>query len=291
MPSHWTYNGDWNSDSDLDQGDIVLPTDGLSSLFAEVHPHFCDRKYVGYIVLTQSCDLVKRRGNCAARYINLGVIRQLDSVVCDLLGAVCKTVASGVYLTESRAEGRKLLGRLFNQNEQSLGLFYLHPDAEVGIGKPSVALLRIGVALRAEHYNLLQGARSGRLQPEFRNKLGWLVGNIYSRIGTVDWSEQPGGKETIRALTDRLLDEHARWVSTEARDAAVRARVMFDDLEPEEVATRIAGYQPVSPKEQALECVARVVKAVLSERDEELTNRLVNRLRNDQSFSQSFRRS
>ena len=43
--------------------------------------------------------------------------------------------------------------------EQKLGLFYLFPDGEIGIGENAVAFLRISVAFRAEHYNLMTRAR------------------------------------------------------------------------------------------------------------------------------------
>lgn len=291
MPTHWTYDGTWNTADDLEQGDVLLPTDGLSSLFDRVLPHFCDRKYVGFIILTQSCDLVRRKGVCTARYINLAVIRQLDAVLAAFLDTVCDTVREGVYLTESKLDAKKLLARVFNQNEQNLGLFYLHPDVDVGIGKPSVALLRVSVAFRVKHYDVIREARTGRLTPEFRNKLGWLVGNIFSRIGTPDWSEQPDGKETINKLTTRLLQEHALWIVRAAKEAAEEAGIDIQKLPREEIAPTLAKHEPPPPKDEALACVQRVIRDVLSDVPEKVVERVLQRLRNDERFSMVFRRA
>ena len=79
-----------------------------------------------------------------------------------------------------------------NQNEQALGLFYLYPDEEVRIAEHSCRhCLQVSVALRAkEHYASLHDARCGRLAAEFQGKLGWLMGNLFSRVGTKDWPKR-----------------------------------------------------------------------------------------------------
>src|SRR5207247_8080250 len=96
---------------------------------------------------------------------------------------------------------QQFLERVINQNEQAHGLFYLHPDADVGIAVPAAAMLRVSISLRSrEHYNVLKAARCGRLRAEFRNKLGWLTGNLYSRVDTPDWADEDGGAEASKAL-------------------------------------------------------------------------------------------
>ena len=70
---------------------------------------------------------------------------------------------AGVFRMNKKGKARELLERLLDQNEQALGLFYLHSDSDLGIGDPSVAYLRITVALKTDHYPILQGARKGRL--------------------------------------------------------------------------------------------------------------------------------
>ncbi len=185
MAGHWTYVDNVNSDDDLRQGDILLPTDALRHLFAEVHPYFDDEKYLGFLVVTQTCDLVRDR---CAQYISVAAVRQLSAVVPGLLDTVCHPLGhSGVYNEKDRSRANDFLQRLFNQNEQRLGLFFLCADAEAGIGSDAVAFLRVSVSFQQQHYDTLRAARSGRLTEPFANKLGWLVGNLYARVGTDDW--------------------------------------------------------------------------------------------------------
>ena len=101
--------------------------------------------------------------------------------------------------------------------------------------------------------------------PEFRNKLGWLVGNIFSRIGTPDWSEKPGGKKAVDEMTARLLKEHGSWVAEAATEAAREAGVNIDRLPPEEIARTLERHLPPAPREQVLACVKDVFSRVLDE--------------------------
>ena len=99
MPSHWTYT-DCCPEDDLEQGDIILPTEQLKSLFARVHQHFCDPKYVGFVVLTQSCDLVRRDdGVCKAKHITLAVVRELHYNYRTKMFGIWKAHGKGRVLT------------------------------------------------------------------------------------------------------------------------------------------------------------------------------------------------
>ncbi len=301
MHNHWTYEA-FKPKDDLAQGDILLPNDELRQLFDSVYPRFLRNKYVGFIVLTQSCDLAqRRRRGCSAQYISLAVIVELSGVLTNLLNRVCRPLIEGVYLDEWRSEARKLLGRVFNQNEQGLGLFYLHPNADVGIVVESVALLRVSVAFSAEHYDVMRNARQGRLALEFKNKLGWLVGNIYSRVGTRDWSSEPDGQRVMDEMTTRFLDDDdcAIWVSADAHEAAKDAGIKIGDLPREEILGTLEQYAPLAPRDEALVCVKEVVTSVLgehltdSETDDraEILKNILHRLRNNQSFGLAFKRA
>jgi hypothetical protein len=256
------------------QGDILWPTDNLKNLLREVHPHFCDPKYIAFIIITQSCDLLPRDSKpCKADYINLSVVRDMESCLSQFLDNVCKKVASGVYLERSKMEASQLLSRVLNQNEQALGLFYLHPDTDtVGISEYAVALLRVSVALRAhEHYQLLQDARKGRLAIGFREKLGWLVGNLYSRIGTPDWHDQPNGDEIMKGIISQLIDSDMYfWINKALVNAAKEAGVQIDKIPREDMMTKLKDYQPLPFKEQIAEAAKEEASAIISRLPEEL---------------------
>jgi len=179
---------------------------------------------------------------------------------------VCEKVSQGVYLRGSRVEANQLLTRILNQNEQALGLFYLHPDTDtIGISDYAVALLRVTVALRAkEHYELLQRVRKGRLAGQFRNKLGWLVGNLYSRVGTPDWFDQENGEKKLNELINHLIDsDFYTWVSKSLINAAKKSGVRIEEIPPDKVMPTLAKYQPIPFKEQIAEAAKQEVNKII----------------------------
>ena len=84
--------------------------------------------------------------------------------------------------------------------------FYLEPDGDLELAVPSTTLLRVSFALGVEHYETIKKARRGRLGAQFRNKLGWLTGNLYSRVDTPDWPETVG-KEDADTKIDKIFDD------------------------------------------------------------------------------------
>lgn len=113
MPSHWTYE-EKRPDGDLFQGDIIERTKPLLDVLGLVHSYFCDEKYLGFIVLSQTCDLVTRGSECKAKYINLAVIRTLESMMPTFLRDMCGTVIPGVYYEDGRADVKELIERIIN---------------------------------------------------------------------------------------------------------------------------------------------------------------------------------
>ena len=174
MVLHWTYENIERDDDDLKQGDIIFPTDKLRQVLRQAYSYFDDSRCLGFLVVTQCCDLVNRGTKlCKSDYISLAVIQDLETLIATVLDKVCNKVSERVYSTDSKAAAHDLVTRIFNQNEQAFGLFYLHPDEAVKIAEEAVALLRVTVTLPTlDHYKILQEARCGRLLPEFRNKLG-----------------------------------------------------------------------------------------------------------------------
>lgn len=189
-----------------------------------------------------------------------------------------------IFRTSDKADARRLLERVLNQNEQSMGLFFLHEDTEAGIGEPAVAFLRVAVALRSEHYEALREARIGRITPEFRAKLGWLIGNLYVRPATPDWSDALGGKKKFDELIRQYLDE-AQWIDDEIVENATAKGVDVALATPSE----LEGLRPPSRLDRALDEIraelVRVMPAVVADD----VRRLQNRLRNSRKFLKLFK--
>jgi hypothetical protein len=71
------------------------------------------------------------------------------------------------------------------------------------------------VALRVEHYDVCLSAKIAQLQDIFAAKIGWAVGNIYSRVGTPDIEEKlDNAEEYKREFFRDSLEPRAIWLST-----------------------------------------------------------------------------
>jgi hypothetical protein len=285
MPNHWTYK-DFRLDEDLSQGDIIARAPPILAILDKIHSYFCNSKYLSFVILTQSCDLVMRGGACKARQIGLGVVRALDEILPDTLAELCGTAAPGVYRQDARIAAQQFLERVINQNEQGHGFFYLHPDADVGIAVPAVAMLRVSIALRSrEHYNVLKAARCGRLGAEFRNKLGWLTGNLYSRVDTPDWADNDGGQEASRTLIASLLNgvgEQNVWLPDSWLQAARAKRIDLAKLPRDQVYATLLPLAPPPPLAAALDRVKSKATQLLAELGESHLQRIPELARNDE---------
>lgn len=294
MPLHWTYS-EFDPDQDLQQGDILRPdNEGLRALFREIHQHFCDPKYRGFMVTTQTCDLVLRSQGCSARYINLVAIRALNDVLFPLLDTVSAKLVEGIYYEDKKRDAKQLIERIFNQNESALGLFYLHQDADVALVEPCVALLRVGVDFRVDHYEVIRKARCGRLAPQFQAKLGWMLGNLYSRVATDDWYEKPNGRSFLRKMTETAIKGDGssiapKWVKREWVDAARQKGIEIESIPPDQLDDILEQHRPPTPVEQVIEQVTIAVKDVLPWVCSEEMRKIVNRLENNPLFRASFK--
>lgn len=278
---HWTYT-ECAPESDLQQGDIIEPSADLAAVLREVHPHFCDPKYLGFIVASQTCDLVLRKGEPKAPYISLGVIRPLVQILPGLLQQSLVPVKDGVpiFAQREKGEARQLLERLLDQNEQSLGLFYLHGDAEAcGFIDPAVCLLRVTVSLKAIHYPILRASRRGRLASEFQGKLGWLLGNLYARPAAPDWVEKGSKRERDAIIKSHL--EKSEWIDDRLVDAFRARKGQIESDSIGDVLEELERFRPPTALSEALDAILNEVAKVMSEASEEQRTKLRNRLKNN----------
>lgn len=284
MPTHWTY-ADCVPESDLAQGDIIRRTPELLDVLRQAHSHFCDEKYVAFAVLSQSCDLVRRRGPCKTRYITLAVVRELDKALAPVLDEFCGTGVPGVLAEEFRHVADQLISRIVNQNEQALGLFYLHPDADLGIAAPSLIMLRVSIALRRDHYDLLIRSRAGRISNEFSAKLGWLAGNLFSRVATSDWDDNTPQKP-MEELVAQLISATAEfgdgsWVPKRWVEGALAAGAPPDVRNFKNAREAFLQHAPPQPVEIVKD---RVSSACLEIFGDACIGNLVDNLSSDAEF-------
>ena len=296
------YDTEWSKDDDLSQGDILLPDDDIQSVFRDVHPHFLDEKYTAFLVLSQTCDMVRRgkTKKCKSRYINLAVVRPLRQNIYALLDRVCSNVKagekviSGVYVDRTRGIADQLLNRVLNQNEQALGVLYLQPNADVGIVEHCIALLQVSIAVRSEeHYETLVNARRGRLQHEFQCKLGWLVGNLFSRVATQDMPT-----ELVEDLKTRILGSHngrvksefgVEWIPEKAARKAEKNEYQGIVEPRDSVLQWIREFSPTPMIDVALDRISTISKEVLGSCPQADIDTIKKKLSQDKQFQACIR--
>jgi hypothetical protein len=174
-----------------------------------------------------------------------------------------------IFRNETKEAARQFLERLVNQNESATGLFYLFPDVDAGITRDAVAVLRIAITLRSEHYDVLVNSRVGALQHEFQAKLGWLVGNLYSRIGTRDWSEEPEKERQSNLIQRLLVDEmtSVAWIGETLLHAADGKGLNLRDVPIEELERVLDAVRPKPSIEIVTEAVVNSVRSLFKHPD------------------------
>ena len=197
----------------LMQGDVLRRTAEINAILEEIHPYYSDEKNLYFMVLTQTCDLVERRsGSIKAPYIVVSPIRNFTTIVenfieeCDKLHFNCEVAVLG---EKSRNKFNDFLDRLYNNNDPHH--FYLNAE-NTALEVDCVTLLRQSVALRIPvHLDACKAATILQLKEIFQTKLGWLVGQLYSRVATDDWD----GNE-LAERKKKIIKDAAVWAPDES---------------------------------------------------------------------------
>ena len=203
---HFTYKENPDMES-LCQGDVLEKTDALNELLGTVHPYFQNDDYQYFMVLTHSCDLVRRDGKkCKTPYITLAAIRSYtDFLEKTLVANKMAELYNGFLLVDQKGKTRvsQLVERIYNNTEPDY--FFLYKEDVLDFPKSMVAYLKVSIALKSElHYQTCLDAKRLELSDEFKAKLGWLVGNMYSRVGTTDWESKMTDKARKQMIEDDI---------------------------------------------------------------------------------------
>lgn len=284
---------DFRSDQ-LQQGDLLFKDDSLSKALGEAHSYYADAPdYTHLLVLTQSCDLVRRgKSGPKSRYITLAAVRPV--------GILTKRL-------KERYADKKLdfPVPIFRKNQERLvadviekllhntadGYFFIPKDSHPAVNENLCAFLSLSVALRASHYDVCLESKVAQLENVFQAKLGWLTGNQYSRVGTPDIEEQSPNADQIKEqfLEDLLYDKCA-WLNSLQVQKLKSLISEWEVQNPgqvlhEPIAYELLGQVP-DPADILAEKIAdKLLKAgLIKEKGREAT---LNLLRNDVSLKQS----
>ena len=154
------------------------------------------------------------------------------------------------------------------------------------------AFLHLSIAVKAElHYDTLKAARVLQLTDSFQHKLGYLVGSMYSRVGTEDWiPDACDAAEFDRRKREPLEDQSVViWLERSIHKVVVpklekMPNATVDDLQ------RLVQETKVKQENQKGR-VLDAVSAVLTESGLEQVDRekIVRRLENRPDFQTAFK--
>lgn len=275
----------------LQQGDILLKGETLRMALQEAHQHYATAEsYTHFAVITQACDLVRRAGRKPnARYITIAAMRPAKIVIDRFLSALGygeQRFSVPIYDAERRTLAAQFIERLINNTEPNF--FFIPKNSHPSITEHMCVFLPLSVAMKIEHYDALLTSKVAQLDDIFAAKLGWLVGNQYSRIATPDIEEKDptGAREYKERLIEEALDS-ALWIGKAQWSALQSEAKKWERQNPETPLTaaqlqQLADNVP-SPMSMLADRIVRQLKSNgIFGSDNEKIERVRNLIENDQ---------
>lgn len=258
---HFTYKPEIDKDS-LCQGDILMITEELKDVLKEIHPYFLNKQYEYFMVLSQSCDLVQRTGNrCKTPYITLAAIRKYSSFLERIITRDKYAEAiGGLFLMDEKNLTRifPVIERLYNNTEPEY--FFLYKEQALDFPDPMVAYLKVSIALKSyEHYDKCLNAKKIELTDEFKAKLGWLVGNMYSRVGTADWQSSKTDEEKIENINKDIASKCVIGSKEQLNKLKIEIKTNSEVYDHEVAAEYISGLDIKSKYDNAMEVIEDII--------------------------------
>jgi hypothetical protein len=142
----------------------------------------------------------------------------------------------------------------------------LHDDNLLELHEPCCAFLRLSIAIRSEHYEKCLKAKFLELTEEFRAKLGWAVGNLFSRIGTRDWVPTVMQEPDFENFIEEILDRKFVWFEPEIVNATAKyfseKKISPESLSQDKI-IEIAKSIRLPTKEENKQRVLKSIKRIL----------------------------
>lgn len=269
----------------LCQGDVLEKTEELSAILKEVHPYFLNDGYKYFMVLSQSCDLVRRNGKmCKTPYITLAAVRDYsDFLERTLVSNKMAENYNGILLVDEKAKVRvtQLIERIYNNTESDY--FFLYKEDALDFPKSMVVYLKVSIALKSKmHYEECLKAKKLELSDEFKAKLGWLVGNMYSRVGTTDWESKMSDKARKQMIDDEINSRCVIGSKEQIKELKKKLNENSEILDSHDAAIECLSSIIVKSKyEQVMEIIEDIFKNsyrnINSEDKEKLLNAIKSR--------------
>lgn len=292
---HFTYEK--VDKESLYQGDVLRRTPKLDALLQEVHPHYFQKKRYGhFLVLTQTCDLVRREGTiCKSPYISIAAARPASDVVSKEITRLQRSEIEKTlrFCSEkTRPKVDQFVERLLNNNEA--GYFFLAAEELKGLKEDHCAILRLSIALKVDHYETLLESKIIQLKESFQHKLGHLLGAMYSRVGTEDYvpdhCDESKFRELVKNLVERDRDDFI-WLESDLHKKVLKQleQLKPDDLNSEKLKDCIAEHQQQKEARRQSHLDLIGAEMISLKIDESIVNKLKQRLSNNSAFRAQIR--
>lgn len=277
---HFTY--EMPTSASLQQGDLIRRSPDIEEVLRQVHPHFSEEKYRYFVILTQSCDLVLRDGDrCKASYISIAPVRSINDVARKVVGSVHYTELERRLQFASEDRKTKVVQafeRIFNNNEAPY--FYFYQEPSLGLIEDCCAILSLSIAVRSDlHYQVLKDSRLLSLNSSFQHKLGYLVGTMYSRVGTQDWNEESNLPARAAQLIDRT--KSISWIPKEIFSAVTKSLITKPNATREDLITAVqeAKRTKATKRDSVIKAMSDILASL--EVEQRVVENFQRRLRSD----------
>jgi hypothetical protein len=273
----------------LQQGDILQKSSAMIAALNEAHAYYADADdYKYFMVLTQSCDLVRRNNKPPkSKYITVAAIRPLDILVSRLIKKYKfdSDIPLSICSKNTEIFVSQYLERLMHNTES--GLFFIRKNSHSAIAENLCVFLPLSIALKAEHYQVCLDSKIAQLESVFQAKVGWLTGNMYSRVGTPDIDEIETDAAAIkREFYEEVLYRHTAWLTPGQYKVLKSIIVTWKKNNPGEQLTTDIARELVNSVPEHIDIIAERAIQVLKSNDfidnaGDTAQRAANLLKND----------
>lgn len=158
------------------------------------------------------------------------------------------------------------------------------------LGRDCVALLNLSIAIKSDlHLEKCTKAKVLQLTDTFQAKLGWLVGQLYSRVGTQDMDPDIANKKITEALRSVAV-----WIEDSKMSALEDSFDSIVQVDPEKTLTAQEISDAIrkipTTKQLVISRATEIMAATLGADQEDAIKRLTRNLTNDPALTQLLRR-
>ena len=229
MPPELHYSYDRKIDTGrLCQGDLLQRTPELVEVLESYHAYYASRlNYAYFMVLTQSCDLVRRDSKPPkAHYITLAAVRPIEDML----------IREALVVQEPwQAETSSISERGYNELANSVKslidnnhhkYFFYHEELAVGLSGHHCGYLTLAISIRPEHYKRCLQSKVLQLSEPFQAKLGGLIGNLYNRVGTEEFDSQKGDSAASKLAATLITGLFVVLADTKIEQATIKLKAV-----------------------------------------------------------------